>query len=169
MHQNGNKVHVNYYDSPLGKISFAYDDIGLCGLWFEGQKYYQNHLNEYDEEENDFRYKVVEWLDSYFLGNHPEVNVPLHLEGTTFQLNVWNILLTIPYGKTMTYGEIANIIAKERGLKRMSSQAVGSAVGHNPISIIVPCHRVIGSDGSLVGYAGGLERKEALLRLEKAY
>lgn len=169
MRQKENKVHVNYYDSPLGKISFAYDDIGLCGLWFEGQKYYQNHLKEFDEEVNDFSHKVVEWLDAYFKGNHPIVNIPLHLEGTTFQKRVWDILLSIPYGKMMTYGEIANIIAKERGLKRMSSQAVGSAVGHNPISIIVPCHRVIGSDGSLVGYAGGVERKEALLRLERSY
>lgn len=162
-------MHVNEYDSPLGKISFAYNDSRLCGLWFKGQKYYQSNLKEYDTEIKPFSKKVIKWLASYFQGNNPKVDIPLHLEGTTFQKKVWNILITIPYGKTMTYKEIANIIANEKGIHKMSSQAVGSAVGHNPISIIVPCHRVIGSNGSLTGYAGGIERKEQLLKLEKIY
>lgn len=162
-------MHVNEYNSPLGKISFAYDDTSLCGLWFEGQKYYQSNLKEFDTEIKPFSKKVTTWLDSYFQGNNPKVDIPLHLEGTDFQKEVWNILLTIPYGKTMTYGEIANIISKEKGITKMSPQAVGSAVGHNPISIIVPCHRVIGSNGSLTGYAGGIERKEQLLRLENVH
>lgn len=160
-------MHLNEYDSPLGKIHFAYDDVGLCGLWFEGQKYFESTLKEYDSKQIEMYALVKNWLDDYFQGNDPKINIPLHLIGTSFQLEVWNILKTIPYGKTMTYGEIAKIIAKKRGVKKMSAQAVGSAVGHNPISIIVPCHRVIGSDGSLIGYAGGIERKQELLRLEK--
>lgn len=107
-----------------------------------------------------------QWLDIYFRGEIPDFTPPLRLKGTPFRKMVWEILLSISYGQTMTYGEIASKIAEQRGLARMSAQAVGSAVGHNPISIIVPCHRVVGSDGSLTGYAGGVERKAALLALE---
>ena len=106
------------------------------------------------------------WLDEYFAGIEPTVQVSLHLVGTDFQNEVWEILQTIPYGKTITYGEIAKQIAAKRGIARMSSQAVGGAVGHNPVSIIVPCHRVVGSNGSLTGYAGGIDKKVALLTLE---
>ena len=106
------------------------------------------------------------WLDVYFSGKEPDCTVPFHFNGTTFQNEVWNILCTIPYGKTMTYGEIAKRIAAKRGIPRMAAQAVGGAVGHNEISIIVPCHRVIGTDGSLTGYAGGLDKKIKLLTLE---
>lgn len=106
------------------------------------------------------------WLDEYFTGIEPTVQVPLHLVGTDFQNEVWEILQTIPYGKTITYGDIAKQIAAKRGIARMSSQAVGGAVGHNPVSIIVPCHRVVGSNGNLTGYAGGIDKKVALLTLE---
>ena len=108
------------------------------------------------------------WLDLYFSGNEPDFMPPLKMQGTDFRQAVWKILLDIPYGKTMTYGEIAARLARERGLKAMSAQAVGGAVGHNPISIIVPCHRVIGAAGKMVGYGGGLDRKIALLEMEGA-
>ena len=109
---------------------------------------------------------VKRWLDIYFQGEAPDFTPPLRLAGTPFRKVVWEILLTIPYGQTMTYGEIASKIAEQKGIERMSAQAVGNAVGHNPIGIIVPCHRVVGSDGKLTGYAGGMERKKALLALE---
>lgn len=158
-----------YYDSPLGKILLAADEEGLTGLWFEGQKYYPGSVTE-DEKRNMPALEAArKWLDVYFSGKNPGPFQPLHLIGTEFQKSVWNILLTIPYGQTMTYGGIAKRMAKERGTVRVSSQAVGGAVGHNPVSIIVPCHRVVGADGSLTGYAGGVRRKEALLRLEHAY
>ena len=111
--------------------------------------------------------KAKEWLDIYFSGKEPNFKLPLHFTGSEFQNKVWEILYSISYGKTMTYGEIAKILAKQKGLKRMSAQAVGGAVGHNQISIIVPCHRVVGSNGSLTGYAGGVKRKKHLLELEK--
>ena len=106
------------------------------------------------------------WLDTYFSGKEPDFSVPLHFRGTQFQREVWEILCTIPYGQLMSYGEIARRLADKRGLPHMSAQAVGGAVGHNGISVIVPCHRVVGSDGSLTGYAGGLEKKRSLLTLE---
>ena len=108
------------------------------------------------------------WLDIYFKGKAPDFTPPLCMETTSFRKAVWEIMLTIPYGKTMTYGEIADKIAKQKGLLKMSAQAVGGAVGHNSISLIIPCHRVFGSNGSLTGYAGGIDKKVQLLRLEKA-
>ena len=145
----------------------AADEAGLTGLWFEGQKFFARGLcPEHEEADLPVFVLVKEWLDTYFRGQEPTVKIPLHFTGTDFQKEVWNILLSIPYGHTKTYGEIAGIIAKRRGAAKLSAQAVGGAVGHNPISIIVPCHRVLGADGSLTGYAGGMERKEALLRLE---
>ena len=159
--------YVSYYDSPLGRILIAASDEGLTGLWFEGQKYYALRLDkEHEARETPVLEKAKEWLDIYFSGREPEITLPLDFNGTDFQKEVWGILCDIPYGKTMTYGEIAQMIAKRRGLGRMSAQAVGGAVGHNEISVIVPCHRVVGTDGSLTGYAGGIEKKIRLLTLE---
>lgn len=161
--------YINHYHSPLGTILLAADDTGLTGLWFEGQKYFAQGL---DKETEEKEFSVVQtarrWLDVYFSGQAPDFQVPLHFQGTTFQKEVWEILLSIPYGETTTYGAIAKQLAAKRGLPHLSAQAVGSAVGHNKISIIVPCHRVIGADGSLTGYAGGIWRKEKLLALEQA-
>ena len=160
--------YTTHYHSPLGDILLAADDTGLTGLWFEGQKYYALYLDaEHKEKEIPLFKDVKRWLDIYFSGNEPVFKLPLHFTGTDFQNEVWEILYSIPYGKTMTYGEIAKQLAKKRGIKQMSAQAVGGAVGHNEISIIVPCHRVVGSNGSLTGYAGGIDKKIKLLELEK--
>lgn len=160
--------YINHYKSPAGDILLAADDIGLTGLWFEGQKYFALHLDrEHEEKELPLFKEVKRWLDIYFSGKEPDFTVPLHFSGTDFQNEVWEILCSIPYGKTITYGEIAGQLAAKKGLERMSAQAVGGAVGHNEISIIVPCHRVVGSNGSLTGYAGGIDKKIKLLTLEK--
>ena len=161
--------YINHYHSPLGTILLAADDTGLTGLWFEGQKYFAQGLDKETEEKELSVFQATRrWLDVYFTGQAPDFQVPLHFQGTTFQKEVWKILLSIPYGETTTYGAIAKQLAAKRGLPHLSAQAVGSAVGHNKISIIVPCHRVIGADGSLTGYAGGIWRKEKLLALEQA-
>lgn len=155
------------YMSPFGDMLLACDEIGLTGLWFEGAKYYAGNLSlEHTKKETPVLKEARRWLDIYFSGKEPDFLPQLHLTGSPFQLSVWKILQQIPYGKTVTYGEIAKRLAEERGLPHMSAQAVGGAVGHNRISIIVPCHRVVGSDGSLTGYAGGIDRKAGLLRLE---
>ena len=160
--------YTSHYYSPMGDILLAADEIGLTGLWFEGQKYFALHLEkEHEEREIPIFDQAKEWLDVYFSGKEPDFTVPLHFTGTDFQNEVWKILCTIPYGQTMTYGEIAKQIAARNGLPRMSAQAVGGAVGHNEISIIVPCHRVVGANGSLTGYAGGIDKKIKLLQLEK--
>lgn len=155
------------YRSPVGDILLAGDELGLTGLWIEGQKYFANGLSD-EQSENVFPAyaKTKEWLDIYFLGKNPDFMPPIHMIGTDFQISVWNILLKIPYGKTVTYGEIARQAALERGAESISSQAVGGAVGHNKISIIVPCHRVVGAKGNLTGYAGGIDKKNKLLSLE---
>ena len=159
--------YINHYHSPIGDILLSADSIGLTGLWFEGQKYYALYLDkDHEEKELPIFADTKRWLDIYFSWKEPDFSLPLHFTGTEFQNEVWEILASIPYGKTMTYGEIAQKIAANRGLKRMSAQAVGGAVGHNEISIIVPCHRVVGTNGSLTGYAGGIEKKIALLTLE---
>ena len=161
--------YINRYHSPLGTILLAADDTGLTGLWFEDQKYFAQGLDKETEEKELSVFQATRrWLDVYFSGQAPDFQVPLHFQGTTFQKEVWKILLSIPYGETTTYGAIAKQLAAKRGLPHLSAQAVGSAVGHNKISIIVPCHRVIGADGSLTGYAGGIWRKEKLLALEQA-
>lgn len=161
--------YINHYHSPLGTILLAADDTGLTGLWFEGQKYFAQGLDKETEEKEFSVFQTARrWLDVYFSGQAPDFQVPLHFQGTAFQKEVWEILLSIPYGETTTYGAIAKQLAAKRGLPHLSAQAVGSAVGHNKISIIVPCHRVIGADGSLTGYAGGIWRKEKLLVLEQA-
>ncbi|MEE3361987.1 MAG: methylated-DNA--[protein]-cysteine S-methyltransferase [Anaerovoracaceae bacterium] len=162
--------YTKYYDSPLGRIMLAADSEGLTGLWFEGEKYFAEYLSpEHEEGDSPALDAAAEWLDVYFSGEDPGPLPPVHMTGTDFQMSVWEILKEIPYGKTTTYGEIAKKIAEKRGLEKMSSQAVGGAVGHNGISIIIPCHRVVGSDGSLTGYAGGVDRKKAMLELEGAY
>ncbi len=155
------------YVSPIGEILIACDDIGLTGLWFDGEKYYANNLNsDHKEMEHSTFEKVKLWLDVYFSGKEPDFTPPIHMIGSDFRIDVWKILCQIPYGKTMTYGKIADIIAKQRGLSQMSAQAIGGAVGHNEISIIIPCHRVVGTNGSLTGYAGGIDKKIKLLSLE---
>lgn len=162
--------YISHYSSPLGTILLAADEIGLTGLWFEGQKYFALYLDkEHEEKELPVLKQAKTWLDLYFSGREPDFKVPLHFTGTDFQNEVWEILYSIPYGQTTTYGEIAKRLAASRGLKRMSAQAVGGAVGRNEISIIVPCHRVVGSSGSLTGYAGGIDKKIELLKLEGAW
>ena len=159
--------YTSTYQSVLGKILLACDDTGLTGLWFEGQKYYANGLNpEHEEKEHPIFKEVKQWLNLYFSGKEPGFMPPIHMTGTSFGIEVWNILLDIPYGMTTTYGEIASTVAQKRGLSGMSAQAVGSAVGHNRISIIIPCHRVVGKNGSLTGYAGGINKKLRLLMTE---
>lgn len=160
--------YTSRYRSPLGEMLLAADESGMTGLWFAGQKYFARHLDkEQVEKEIPLFTTVKQWLDVYFAGSEPDFTVPLHFTGTAFQNEVWGILCAIPYGRTTTYGEIAKQLAARRGLPHMSARAVGGAVGHNPISILVPCHRVVGLGGSLTGYAGGLERKRCLLALEQ--
>lgn len=162
-------TYTQHYDSPLGGILLAADDVGLTGLWFDGQKYFARGLpNERIEQETSVLAEAKRWLDIYFTGKAPDFTPPLHPIGSAFRRSVWEILLQIPYGQTVTYGEIARQLAKKQGLDRMSAQAVGGAVGHNEISIIIPCHRVVGADGGLTGYAGGIGKKEKLLELERA-
>lgn len=159
--------YIRYHDSPLGKILMASDGKCLTGLWFENSRYYAEGVEkDCTEKSLPVFFQTESWLDSYFSGKEPKVCPPLRLEGTAFQKSVWALLMNIPYGQTVTYKELAEQIAAQRGIKRMAAQAVGGAVGHNPVSVIVPCHRVIGSDGSLTGYGGGLKRKEWLLTLE---
>ena len=155
-------------DSPLGGIMLASDGTHLVGLWFDGQMYFARGLAKEHEEKNlPIFAETMRWLDVYFSGKRPDFTPSIRLRGTSFQKEVWEILLKIPYGKTMTYGDIADKIAKKKGIPKMSAQAVGGAVGHNPITLIVPCHRVVGANGNLIGYAGGVERKKCLLELEK--
>ena len=160
-------TYTGTYHSPLGNLLLAADDAGLTGLWFEGQKYFARTLPEEQLlKETPVLAETRHWLNIYFSGEEPAFTPPLHPAGSTFRQAVWQILLQIPYGKTMTYGEIAREMAKRQQVSHMSAQAVGGAVGHNAISIIIPCHRVIGANGSLTGYAGGIDKKAALLELE---
>lgn len=160
--------YTSEYESPLEKIFLASEAGAVIGLWFEGQKYFAARLGTHEEKETPAILSAKRWLDDYFSGENPKISVPLRPEGTAFQKEIWNLLLKIPYGETTTYGKLAQICAERRGSPRFSAQAVGGAVGRNPISLLIPCHRVIGADGSLTGYAGGTEKKEALLRLEGA-
>lgn len=157
-------------DSPLGELTLGSDGENLIGLWFDGDRHYCGALSEKSEAANDIPvFQVTKrWLDVYFSGRRPDFLPKLLVRGSDFRKRVCEILLTIPYGQVRTYGDIAEQIARERGISRMSAQAIGGAVGHNPISIIIPCHRVVGSDGSLTGYGGGMERKVKLLELERA-
>lgn len=158
-----------HYDSPLGGITLAGNGDGLVGLWFDGQARFAEALEpEYEEKPLPVFEGAFRWLDIYFSGQIPDFTPPLSLRGTPFQRAVWEVLLTVPYGQTVTYGWIADALARQRGSGRVSARAVGGAVGRNPISLIIPCHRVVGADGALTGYAGGLERKARLLALEGA-
>lgn len=160
---------IQHYASPLGGILLAANDIGLTGLWFDGQKYYADNLPaEHIERETPILTDAKRWLDVYFTGNEPDFTPPLHIVGSAFRQKVWKLLLQIPYGQTVTYGELARQLAEKQGAEHMSAQAVGGAVGHNPISLIIPCHRVVGTHGSLTGYAGGIDKKIMLLELEQA-
>lgn len=162
-------IVTQHYDSPLGGILLAADEIGLRGLWFDGQKYFAQGLpGERAEGDASALSEAKRWLDIYFTGKEPDFLPPLHPVGSPFRQAVWEILLRIPYGRTMTYGEIARQLAEKSGRARVSAQAVGGAVGHNEISILIPCHRVVGTGGSLTGYAGGIDRKVRLLELEGA-
>lgn len=146
----------------------ASDGTALTGLWFDGQKCFADTvLEEHIEKSLPIFDDVSKWLDIYFGGKEPDFMPLVTFETTPFRKAVWDILVTIPYGKTMTYGEIADIIAGQKGIDKMSAQAIGGAVGHNPVSIIIPCHRVVGTGGSLTGYAGGIDKKIQLLKLEK--
>ena len=161
-------IYTNDYRSPLGNILLAGDERGLTGLWFtEGGRYNGTGLkNGACRRETDYFDQAKEWLDVYFSGRDAGFFPRIHLTGSDFRNRVGEIMCEITFGKTVTYGWIADRIAKERGLEKMSAQAVGGAVGHNPVCIIVPCHRVIGANGSLTGYGGGILRKKALLELE---
>ena len=156
-------------DSPVGRLTLVCDGTALAGVWMEGQKYFAATLKEEAAAKDDLPVfsKTKAWLDLYFAGKNPAISsLPLAPSGSPFRQNVWGLLCEIPYGEVTPYGEIAKRLAKKTSLNRMSAQAVGGAVGHNPISIIIPCHRVVGSDGSLTGYAGGLDKKTWLLKHE---
>lgn len=167
---------LNTYDSIVGKLTMASDGTSLVGLWMEGQKYFGNcpkptgHVweNTFLCRHSDDVFRLVrQWLDDYFSGKKPDIaDLPLNPGGSEFRQRVWKTLCGIPYGKTMTYGEIAAKLARETGQSNVSARAVGGAVGHNPIAILIPCHRVVGESGHLTGYAGGLENKIRLLQLE---
>lgn len=155
--------YTYHYDSPLGGITLSSDGEALTGLWFDGQKYFADTLDtEHSEKPLPVFDEAAKWLDLYFTGVEPDFTPKLDPRGSAFRRMVWDVLLTIPFGHTMTYGEIA----KKLGCR--SAQAIGGAVGHNPISLIIPCHRVVGADGSLTGYAGGVDKKRSLLELEQA-
>ncbi|WP_407453447.1 methylated-DNA--[protein]-cysteine S-methyltransferase [Methanobrevibacter sp.] len=150
------------YTSPLGEMLIVSDGEYVCGVWFYGQKHFPSFDNLIQDDDLAIFKKVKIWFDDYFNGKNPKIDFKLKPEGTHFRLKVWKILSEIPYGETLTYGEIARKISNE-----MSAQAVGGAVGHNPIAILIPCHRVLGSNGKLTGYAAGIDKKIELLKIEK--
>jgi len=154
------------YPSPIGRMLLTAEDEHLCGAWFYGQKYFPGDLQ--GQVKKTVALETAEkWLDAYFAGEIPSPEeLPLQPQGSDFRKAVWDILCRIPYGQATTYGEIAAELAERMGLETMSAQAVGGAIGHNPISIIIPCHRVLSASGELTGYAGGLERKRWLLEHE---
>ena len=174
-------ITIDYYECPLGKITLAAHEKALVGLWFNGQKYFGqmpnissiSALSELPQKEMAHKpsklpvlQKTKQWLDLYFSGKVPDFTPPLSMDATSFRRSVWEIMLAIPYGQTITYQDIAKQMAEKLGRKSMSAQAVGNAVAHNPCSLIIPCHRVVGSNGSLTGYAGGIDKKIKLLTLE---
>lgn len=160
------------YKSPIGDMLIACDGAQkhIVGLWIEGQKYFLGTLPEEPVMQGDIPIlrKASNWLDAYFAGKRPEISeLPLAPQGSAFRQEVWKILCEIPYGSVTTYGEIAKKMAAQMGRETMSAQAVGGAVAHNPISVIIPCHRVVGTGGSLTGYAGGIDKKIKLLEHER--
>ena len=163
-------LYKTYYKSPVGNLMLVSDGDNLVGLYMKKKKYYLNGLKQELTSKDNLQVfeNTKKWLDRYFEKEKPSIKeIPIAPKGGEFRQKVWKILCEIPYGQTITYGEIAKRIAKQMNKEKMSAQAVGNAVGHNPISIIIPCHRVIGKNGSLTGYAGGIERKKMLLELEK--
>ncbi|MDR2258881.1 MAG: methylated-DNA--[protein]-cysteine S-methyltransferase [Treponema sp.] len=171
-------IYTCTVDTPLGAMTAAAEDGALTGLWFAGQKYYPRAGGWTSDPGYPVFEALRKWLAVYFSGQTPPPwenrrlpglfagTLRLNPRGTAFRQAVWDMLLAIPYGQVSTYGAIAKRLATDRGVSAMSAQAVGGAVGHNPLSILIPCHRVVGSTGKLTGYAGGLDRKRALLRLE---
>ena len=158
--------YLHICSSPLGEITLSGDGEALTGLWFQGQKYFGSTLSgEETGKSLPLFDRTEEWLDIYFSGREPGFLPPLRPRGTPFRQRVWQLLQEIPYGQTVTYGDLACRLAGETG-KPASPRAVGGAVGRNPISLLIPCHRVLGAEGSLTGYAGGMERKLRLLELE---
>ena len=164
-------IYTSKYLSPLGDITITCDNEAIVGLWFDGQKHFASTLAreivKNDSKQHPLLLIAKKWLDIYFSGKRPDFIPTLKYGSTRFRKMVCDIMLTIPYGKTMSYGEIAARLAKELKIKKMSAQAVGGAVGHNAISLIIPCHRVVGANGNLRGYAGGIDKKVKLLMLEK--
>ena len=167
------RIYKTILDSPLGEITLASDGTHLLGLWLPDQKHhgtelFKNMIHLENVSELSIFQQISEWLEAYFACQKPGIeHLPLRPIGSEFRQLIWRYLLEIPYGQTITYGALANRAAKDLGKRAMSAQAVGGAVGHNPISIIIPCHRVIGANGNLTGYAGGLEKKIWLLEHEK--
>ena len=163
-------LYIHHYQSPLGDMTMSSNGEALTGLWFDCSQQNSSFLQGAKREKtNNFSTlfdESEEWLDIYFRGIAPDFMPPILIDGTEFQETVWDILLSIQYGEIITYGQIADKIAKERGLERMSAQAVGGAVSHNPIALIIPCHRVVGKNNNLTGYAGGIDNKIKLLMLE---
>lgn len=160
--------YTYHYTSPIGGITMASNGESLTGLWFDGQKYFASTLSQkHMEKQLPVFDRTCEWLDIYFSGKSPDFMPPLFMWVSHFRQDVYEILMAIPFGETMTYKEIADLIAKKHRIISMSAQAVGCAIAHNPISLIIPCHRVIGTNGKLTGYAGGLDKKEWLLDMEK--
>jgi methylated-DNA-[protein]-cysteine S-methyltransferase len=165
-------IYTRTYPAPMGAITASAQNDAITGLWFNGQKYFPAGVREWRvTEDYPVLVELGAWLDAYFAGENPPITFPLALHGSRFRERVWQILQQIPYGQTTTYGTIAKQLAAEQdgdnGTKSViAAQAVGGAVGHNPISIVVPCHRVLGSTGKLTGYAGGIDKKIALLKLE---
>ena len=170
--RNKKKESMHYlsrYESPLGAMTMAGDGEYLTGLWFDGQKYDRSTINDDAALRPHLPVftQTAQWLDTYFEGADPGFTPPIRVEGSDFKKMVTSIMLSIPFGATSTYARIAAEVARRMGRKQMSAQAVGGAVGRNPIVLIVPCHRVLASDGSLRGYAGGVDRKERLLEMER--
>ena len=161
-------MYTSTYDSMVGSLLLAADDIGLTGLWLNSARFYADLLTncEYIAKETPILQAAKRWLDIYFSGHEPKIELPFHMIGTPFRREIWQLLLQIPYGQVVTYGDLAKKMTEKRGVSHMSAQAVGGAVGHNEISIIIPCHRVIGANGNLTGYGGGLDKKIQLLELE---
>ena len=161
-------MYYKIYHSPIGKLYLVSDGVHLIGCYLENQKYFPNKLNDWEENGNfEIFINSIDWLTKYFNGENPDIdNINIKLKGTDFRLLVWDVLRKIPYGKTTTYKDIANEVAKKKNLASMSAQAVGNAVAHNPLLIFIPCHRVVAKNKSLVGFAAGIENKRILLDLE---
>lgn len=159
--------YIDTFPSPVGDLTISSDGESLTGLWLADQKYFMAEVDKVEQASDlPIFQKTRAWLDRYFKGKDPGAIPAVNPQGTEFRRRVWELLIEIPYGHLTTYGELAQRMAAEKGIPKMSSRAVGGAVGHNPVSIIIPCHRVVGSNGSLTGYGGGIARKIQLLKLE---